>query len=269
MTDRVIVQRLTDYVWVGLDSIPNDTQITHVAKVFSALRTGVKDLDSYYKDLSAKDIKEQSLADSRFFPWITTYRGVDGPVEFEYLGYLENVPDCVTLRARTKSGQNIVVKFVDRYGERAHRLLAHEGLAPKLFHHGSLDVEQDGSSKQQPSGRSLSMVVMEHIEGRTLAAVKQDKEEMKKMEVKVRSELQRALELLHDQGLVFGDLRLPNVMITTKGEVKLIDFNWADVQGQARYPPSISPNLNWAPGVEALAVIEPGHDLVMLEQLFE
>jgi hypothetical protein len=89
MMDRVIVQRLTDCVWVGLDSIPNDTRITHVARVFSALKTGVKELRLYCQGLSAKDVREQSLADSRFFPWITTYRGVDGPVEFEYLGYLD------------------------------------------------------------------------------------------------------------------------------------------------------------------------------------
>jgi serine/threonine protein kinase len=36
----------------------------------------------------------------------------------------------------------------------------------------------------------------------------------------VRSEVQRALQLLHDKGLVFGDLRRPNIMITRDGKVR-------------------------------------------------
>jgi serine/threonine protein kinase len=52
----------------------------------------------------------------------------------------------------------------------------------------------------------------------------------------VRIELRRAVHLLHDHGLVFGDLRPPNVMITKAHRVKLIDFNWAGEKGQARYP---------------------------------
>ena len=267
VTERVIIQRLTDCVWVGFDSVPNDTQITQVARVFSALKTGVQNLRSYYKGLPPNEI---SLSDSRYFPWITTYRGDNGPVQFKYLGYLENIPDCVTLRARTwpEPGQNIVVKFVDRYGERAHRMLADKGLAPQLFYHGPLSAEQDGSNNQRPSRHSFSMVVMEYIEGKVLSKVKDDVGEMKKMETKVRQELQRALDILHSNELVFGDLRPPNVMITNAGEVKLIDFNWAGVQGQVRYPPLISKGL-WAEGVEALGVIKVEHDIEMLDKLFK
>jgi hypothetical protein len=150
MTDRAIVQRLTDCVWVGLDYPKRCTN--RPCRVFSALKTGVKVLHWYYEGLSPKDIKGQSLADSRFFPWVTTYRGVGGPLEFEYLGYLENVPDCVTMRARIKSGQNIVVRFVDRYGERvrAYRLLAQEGLALELIYHGSLNTEQEYAQGHSP-----------------------------------------------------------------------------------------------------------------------
>lgn len=53
----------------------------------------------------------------------------------------------------------------------------------------------------------------------------------------VRSQVQRALELLHDGGLVFGDLCPPNVMILkdSKIKIKLIDFNWMGVEGQVKY----------------------------------
>jgi serine/threonine protein kinase len=72
---------------------------------------------------------------------------------------------------------------------------------------------------------------------------------------------------LHSNGLVFGDLRLPNTMITKANEVRLIDFNWAGEEGQTKYPYLISPGIDWPAGVEALAVIEKGHDLEMLNKL--
>ena len=84
----------------------------------------------------------------------------------------------------------------------------------------------------------------------------------------VRSKVLRAIELLHLNGLVFGDLRSPNVMITNANEVKLIDFNWAGEEGQAKYPSLISSDIKWAAGVKALGVIKKAHDLEMLDQLF-
>jgi serine/threonine protein kinase len=85
----------------------------------------------------------------------------------------------------------------------------------------------------------------------------------------VRSEVQRAIEVLHGRKLVFGDLRSPNVMISKMNKVKLIDFNWAGEEGQARYPSLISSDIKWAPGVEALGVIEKEHDMEMLNRLFD
>lgn len=259
ITDGVIVQRLTDYVWVGIDSVFNESHIAHVARVFYALKTSLEILNTYYKN-------QQPTSDhpvgSRYFPSITAYRGNE-LVRFEYVGYLENSPDCVTLRAQTiaEPRQDIVVKFVDRYGEKAHRMLADEGLAPKLLYCGS-----PGHDDNQPSYRSISMVVMEYINGDTLAKAmpKMNEESMKK----VSSEVRRALELLHRHGLVFGDLRLPNIMITKDDEVKLIDFNWAGEGGQTKYPPLLSQEIAWPKGVEPLAVMKPEHDLEMWGKLF-
>lgn len=111
------------------------------------------------------------------------------------------------------------------------------------------------------------MVVMEYIDGSTLAAAKCDMDEETKE--RVRSQVKRALEILHDCGLVFGDLRFPNIIITKEGKVRLIDFNWAGEEGQAKYPSLISPEISWPEGVKALAVIEREHDLDMLTRIFE
>ena len=95
---------------------------------------------------------------------------------------------------------------------------------------------------------------------------------------------------LHLEGYVFGDLREYNILFDKDGKVKLIDLDWAGrygmkqkdtflppdleqrihnnigcVQGSTltefvRYPFSLSPDISWAEGVEALEPIRPQHD---------
>jgi serine/threonine protein kinase len=251
--DRVIVQRLTDFIWVGIDSALSRSHVNRVARIFFALRTSLERLKSYYMNLKLDS------AHTRYFPSITTYRGEDGlEVEFEYLGYLEAGSDCVTLRAKTKNpAREIVVKFVERYSERAHRLLAEKGLAPRLLHFGPLELYG-----------SLSMVVMEYIRGETFTLAK-SKMNNDTVET-VKSEIKCALTVLHENGLVFGDLRPPNVMITEAKktvQVKLIDFDWAGEVGQVEYPHLLSPLVTWPKSARPLSSILIEHDLEMLERL--
>jgi len=107
---------------------------------------------------------------------------------------------------------------------------------------------------------------MEFVDGKTFAEAKRGMNE--ETLATVRSMVERAIGALHANGLVFGDLRSPNVMITKDGKVKLIDFNWAGVEGQAKYPSLISKEIVWSAGVKARAVINRQHDLDMLHKLF-
>ena len=125
IADGVIVQQLTNYIWVGLDCVLNELPITHVVPAFYALNVSLMKLNSW---CGSPDSTCDLPADStRYLPSITAYRpDGSGNVTFKYIGFLENCLDCITLRAQTKMipAQDIVVKFVDRYGERAHRVLA-------------------------------------------------------------------------------------------------------------------------------------------------
>lgn len=74
---------------------------------------------------------------------------------------------------------------------------------------------------------------MEFVDGQTLAELTLKKEEKEQ----VRKRLQETLYLSHCNRLVFGDLRPPNVVITTAiKDVKIIDFDWAGEEGQVKYP---------------------------------
>lgn len=257
----MIIQRLTDFIWAGLDSVLNETRIKQVARIFYALRTSLEKLKSYYENLKPT---ANPPAPTRYFPFFTTYCDNGKVVQFEYVGFLEDGLDCTTLRARTCTHpvQDIVVKFVDNYGVKAHRQLAENGLAPILFYYGSPCLDKE------PSYRSLSMVVMDYVDGVTLASAKKGGEMDEKTTKFVLSEVRRAIKMLHDNKLVFGDLRSPNVMITKANKVKLIDFNWAGEEGQAKYPYLMSSDIKWAAGVEALGVIKKDHDMEMLAGMF-
>ena len=73
--------------------------------------------------------------------------------------------------------------------------------------------------------------------------------------------LRSAITTLHEHGLVFGDLRKPNVLLVGDGVV-LVDFDWCGKEGEARYPSDILmlDSLNWHGGVERGPLLAKEHD---------
>jgi len=144
-----------------------------------------------------------------------------------------------------------VVKFVREYGEDVHRLLSSRGMAPDLFYLGRISP-----------GSEFSVVVMSYIQGETVASV------FGCMEVsdEVYQGVKEALNVLHEAGLVYGDLRRPNIM-TDSGKVILIDYDWAGLAGTARYPSFLNPRTAYPEGVGPRKKITKEHDQWMLEEL--
>jgi serine/threonine protein kinase len=76
------------------------------------------------------------------------------------------------------------------------------------------------------------------------------------------------LNHLHNNDLVFGDVRSANIMITRNHKVKFVDFNWAGKAGVSCYPLLLSQHIQWPDGVgDRLVVMEKQHDLDMLTRL--
>jgi hypothetical protein len=74
---------------------------------------------------------------------------------------------------------------------------------------------------------------------------------------------------LRAAGYVHGDLRAANILVRQgegrrSTEVRLLDFDWAGREGEARYPLTRNSDLPWAPGSEAGGVILAAHDEVVL-----
>lgn len=274
-TSNVIAQRLTGYLWIGHSRVIDDALVFRLSRIFHSLHLAIKELEEYYIRLLSNNLQPPSNnpRPSRFVPSITSYTSAEGPVTFRYLKPLESDKACVTFLAvvegKCKEGKacdekekRVVVKFVERYGEQVHRLLAERRLAPKLLYCGPIS-----NDPALDYGERL-MVVMEYIEGKTA-----DQEWSKEpVPDAVRNRLYQVVELLRTLSFVHGDLRKTNFMIEDgldepEERIKIIDFDWAGVEGEVRYPLHLSARVYDVYGIEDYQLIKHEHDLAMVAKL--
>ncbi|KAH9058919.1 hypothetical protein EDB83DRAFT_2520665 [Lactarius deliciosus] len=222
--DDVVVQPLTDFIWLG--GYPcSDDRLQSMTRILASLGAGIAELRQFYTNLSLHDSQEDP---QRFYPFIRQYTVGGQVVKFSYQDYLtqktpEHAKAMFLATTETEDGREprrqIVVKFVQRYNADAHRLLATAGLAPKKFY----------SPTEHPDLAGLTMVAMEFVDG------KPAHQHCGSLQLppSISDQLKKPLEILHENNFVFGDFRHPNIMITKDGRVRLIDFDWCGVHGEA------------------------------------
>ncbi|KAI0681582.1 hypothetical protein C8Q76DRAFT_804541 [Earliella scabrosa] len=151
-----------------------------------------------------------------------------------------------------------VTKFARTYGEDAHHLLAEADYAPTLVYCGPPYAAYPDLDVYQP----ITMVIMKWCGNRTLA--------WGSGEPATTERVRAAVKLLHDHGMVHGDLRGQNVLIQPRkgGAVRIIDFDWAGKEGEARYPNDLSPAVRWPPGAKAGGLITKAHDWHFVDRYF-
>ena len=153
--------------------------------------------------------------------------------------------------------REVVVKFTYRYNEDAHRLLAAEGLAPELYW-----------CEVVPGCRGLKMVVMDKVVGKALKGFCEAT-----LPESFFEELLKALVVLHEKNLVFGDFRAQNIMVVGEGEnlrPVLLDFDWAAEHGKGLYPSDINMvgmGYLWSKGVGPFALMRKEHDMSAFDKL--
>jgi hypothetical protein len=248
------VQPFTSYIYLGGNPF-EIKQIKYVAKVFEAVARSVKSLREYYYELRVREQPEFRSPTPTYLP----NSPLIGDLEFKSRVLFEEKANYRrSLFYANYSGKPVLVKFCETYSESAHRILAAEGLAPAI-HYCS-----------QILGGAF-MAVMDLVQGRDA----HHEFKHRGLPLTVLEDIQLALRTLHDAGLVFGDVRRPNIMaVKTRNQhgddewhARLVDFDWSGPVGDARYPPTLNKDIRWASGVEGAHVIEKQHDLDMLERL--
>ena len=129
------------------------------------------------------------------------------------------------LAKRTSDNKQLIVQG---YNSAAHRLLTSHDLAPQL-HHSSLD---DSNSNRLGA---LGMVVMDYA-GESDAYQLYLNGLLPKA---IYEGVKQAIHTLHDVSIVFGDLRLPNIVITKEHKAMLVDFDWCEVTSGKQQGPGI------------------------------
>ena len=111
----------------------------------------------------------------------------------------------------------------EKYKERFYREARAAG---KLLHQGIVAIFDVGHTVE-----GIPFIVMEYVEGRTLAAFAEDKELSLEEILRLAGLCLEALEYAHAQGVIHRDLKPANIMITADGRPKIMDFGVAHVVG--------------------------------------
>ena len=260
--DHVVVERLTDFIWIGGDPY-NDEELKSVTRILASLGTGIAELKEFYNNLKHDPPQDPQ----RFFPFIRHYSVGEHVLRFSYRDYLmpktpEGPSRAIFQAIETESRREIVVKFVQRYNAEAHRLLASADRAPELLY---CSMEDPNS----PDLAGLIMVVMKYIDGKT--AYQQYGNQQ--LSQPIFDQVEEAVGTLHASNMVFGDLRYPNIMITKDERVLLIDFDWCGVHEEHTYPVSLNDardmtnSINWHPDVKRGGRMMKEHDSFMLKRM--
>src|SRR5467141_983740 len=77
----------------------------------------------------------------------------------------------------------------------------------------------------------VDFLVLEYIPGRTVSQMIQGPPLDEAEAVSIGTQIADALEEAHEQGIVHGDLKSENVLVTPKGRVKVLDFGLANLRG--------------------------------------
>ena len=154
--------------------------------------------------------------------------------------------------ATLDTDREVIVKFTARYNEAAHRVLADAQLAPTL--HFCERIIGD-----------LYMVVMDRVVGKSVWQLQEDDTPVPAI---VFKRVDDAVRLLHNENIVFGDLRDPNILhVDSDNSVVLVDLDWAGTDGVSRYPATLNPANAWAEEVFPYGIMRKAHDIWQLKRL--
>jgi hypothetical protein len=223
------------------------------ARYFGAAKKAINALKNYYEHVlpSIHDLDPIDRPNPAF-PHQREYTSLeDSTIQtFKYLGQLDT--DKPVFRGNGISG-DICVKFVRQYSKDAHLKCSALGFAPRLRGFESL-----------PGG--WCMVVMDFVDD----AYELLEDSLFKLSFS--TEVREKLASLHQAGYVHGDIRATNIMVKKNGErgIMLLDFDWAGVIGEMRYPMNVNiTEVRRPSGAIDKQLVLAEHDMAMVEYMFD
>ena len=182
-------------------------------------------------------------------------------LDYRVVGVLGNGAGSTILRIVDKDlGRDFALKVVKRQDQEDEIYIAqalHEfEIAQKLEHRTILKIF-DSRIKRSWFKISGVELLMEFVEGRSLDAL--PKPELGQI-VLIFSEIASGLRLMHRRGVFHGDLKPSNIMLSTEGGVKILDFGTAWIKGQPKNRVQGTPQY-MAPEQAAEKIVDEKTDL--------
>jgi tRNA A-37 threonylcarbamoyl transferase component Bud32 len=110
---------------------------------------------------------------------------------------------------------------------------------------------------------SWKVIIMEYVEGVLL--LRELRNLLQSERSKIVQDIAKALDILHSNDLVHGDIRVPNILVTRDVlRIYIIDFDFTGLDRKALYPSTIDLSIfTWvddADGVDSMYVLK-SHDI--------
>ncbi|KAG7091361.1 hypothetical protein E1B28_010403 [Marasmius oreades] len=260
-----------------------DKDILMVARALTILADGLQDLKKYYNDVQIQGDKRADYPFPSPICQDTLKLPTYGPLSFlERLSPSDifTVPDVIRpdvvqkqstadrfkysmrlFRAMMPDKTVVIVKSTPTYNPDAHELLAAEDLAPKLLYYTKVVGD-------------WWMIVMEYLDQAQNAYTYLLNSLTLSLPHSVYDDVKTALRKLHEKDIVFGDVRLQNIMVAADKKRAdrvrgyLVEFDWCGVEGEARYPITMSDlKVYRETGMHAYGKMLMYHDTELLEGL--
>ena len=240
---NVTIDRLTRPIWLVVQPT-NISEMINIARVLKSLRKAIHELVLYYNNLSSDKYDG--------YPVFKTFQKDEKKHKIQYI---EEIKPHVF---RGKINENrIIIKFTERYGEDVHLELSQHGYAPKLLYF------------QRFEQTHLFVVVMEEVIGSQHIGDYLKKCSPGERE-QIISKCEEALKIMSAQNYCHGDFRSSNILVDNNVDIKVIDFDWAGVEGQTKYPYFMNHvNIEWPVSATDGAAIKMTHDQYWLNNLTE
>ncbi|MFL6468707.1 MAG: serine/threonine-protein kinase, partial [Pyrinomonadaceae bacterium] len=133
----------------------------------------------------------------------------------------------VYLSEDTQLGRKVAVKILN--SELAADATARKRLVREARAAAALDHPNICSIHEVGEADGHQFIVMQFVEGETLDAILKDRPMEMKEALNIAVQLADALTEAHSRGIIHRDIKPANVMLTKRGEAKMMDFGLAKI----------------------------------------